>query len=101
MQWNCKRCIEFWEGDDGRLSMTRLTMLLAFIPSTYVLVENPSEGMMGWYLGAFVGGYVGGKFGDAVGRQRPSMHVDNVEEVSVETKSRRNRGNIQHNKRGR
>lgn len=59
------RFAEFFEADNQRLSMTRLLCFLAWPPATFVLVMNPTEGLMGWYLGAFVLGYVGGKGMDA------------------------------------
>lgn len=71
------RWVEFFEGDDGRLSMMRLTIFLSFWPATYVLIENPGEGMMGWYLGAFVLGYVGGKTTDIFMKPKGKRHVDN------------------------
>lgn len=58
------RWIEFFEGDNKRLSMTRLTVFLSFFPSSYVLIVTKSENALGWYLGAYVLGYVGGKSAD-------------------------------------
>lgn len=55
------RWIEFFEGENGRLSMTRLTCFSAFFPSTYLLIVSGTEMMMLYYLGAFVLGYIGGK----------------------------------------
>ncbi len=64
------RLVEFFEGDSGRLSMTRLLCFLSFIPASYVLLKDPSEGMLGWYLGAYVLGYVGGKGADVLMKGR-------------------------------
>lgn len=58
------RCVEFFEGDMGRLSMTRLLCFLSFFPASWVLIQSPTENMLGFYLGAFVIGYVGGKGAD-------------------------------------
>lgn len=58
------RWTEFFEAEDGRLSMTRLCVFLAFWPASYVVVVTHDVDALGWYLGAFVLGYVGGKFGD-------------------------------------
>lgn len=58
------RLIEFFEGSDGRLSMTRLMIFLSFWPASYLLVTEGNEAMLGWYLGAFVGGYAAGKWAD-------------------------------------
>lgn len=62
----CSRWVEFFEGDNGRLSMTRLLCFLAFGPSTYVVIKTLNPEALGWYLSAFVLGYVGGKLGDAI-----------------------------------
>jgi hypothetical protein len=64
------RLVEFFEGDSGRLSMTRLLCFLSFIPASYVVLKEPSEGMLGWYLGAYVLGYVGGKGADVLMKGR-------------------------------
>jgi hypothetical protein len=69
------RLIQFFEGDNGRLSMARLTMFAAFFPASYVMVTHPSEGMMGWYVGGFVLGYVGGKGMDVM---KGGTHVDDT-----------------------
>ena len=62
------RFVEFFEGDNCRLSMTRLGMFSAFFPATYVLIVNAESEKIGdillWYLGAFVTGYIGGKLAD-------------------------------------
>ena len=78
------RWIEFFEADQGPLSMTRLLCFMSFFPATYVLLNNQGENYLGWYLGAFVGGYIGGKASDAMGKSKPSpVNVENIEEVSV------------------
>lgn len=59
-----KRAVEFFEGNGRRLSMSRLLVFLAFWPSCYVLLRNPTESMMGLFLGAFIVNYVGGKSAD-------------------------------------
>lgn len=65
-----KRWIEFFEGESGRLSMTRLLCFLSFFPATYVTIESAgtsdASDVLMIYLGAFVLGYVGGKGADAV-----------------------------------
>lgn len=62
-----KRFVEFFEGEGGVLSMTRLLCFLSFFPSSYVVIVTKSENALGWYLGAYVLGYVGGKTIDAAG----------------------------------
>lgn len=63
------RWIEFFEGDNNRLSMSRLLMFLSFFPATYEVIMLKSETALGYFLGAYVLGYVGGKFGDGIGRK--------------------------------
>ena len=59
------RLNQFFEGEDGRLSMTRLMVFLSFGPASWVVVNESSSETLGWYLGAYVLGYVGGKGADA------------------------------------
>ncbi len=61
---------EFFEGDNGRLSMTRLLMFLSFPPSTYVLVNSSDADALAWYLGAYVTGYALGKGAEALSSKR-------------------------------
>lgn len=63
------RWIEFFEGDNQRLSMSRLLMFLSFFPAVYEVYSLQSETALGYFLGAYVLGYVGGKCGDAIGRR--------------------------------
>lgn len=56
-----ERFLEFFEGEGGILSMTRLLCFMSFFPASYVVVITKSENALGWYLGAYVLGYVGGK----------------------------------------
>lgn len=72
------RYIEYFEGDNGRLSMTRLLMFMSFFPASYVIVINPSEATLGWYLGAFVASYVGGKGADVFMKDKPPQEPANV-----------------------
>lgn len=58
------RWIEFFEGDNMRLSMTRLTIFLSFWPASWVLIKSSTETLYGLYLGAYVVGYLGGKWAD-------------------------------------
>lgn len=57
--------LEFFQGDNGRLSMTRLTCFMAFFPASYLLITKGTENMLLYYLSAFVLGYIGGKGFDA------------------------------------
>lgn len=41
--------------------MSRLLCFMSFFPATWVLLKNPTDAMLGYYLGAYVLGYVGGK----------------------------------------
>lgn len=58
------RFVEFFEGEDRRLSMTRLLCFLSFFPTTYTMVRTQNENMFSWFLSAYVTGYVLGKAGD-------------------------------------
>lgn len=60
------RWVEFFEGDMGRLSMTRLLCFMSFFPASYVLLKQPTDTMLGLYLGAFVASYIGGKGADVL-----------------------------------
>lgn len=73
-----RRYIEFFEGDNGRLSMTRLLCFLSFFPASFVVVETLSENALGWYLGAYVVGYVGGKGADVFMKDRLPKEPQNV-----------------------
>jgi len=59
---------EFFEDNEGGLSMTRLLCFLSFWPSAYVVViSTPVERstILGLFLGAYAITYVGGKLIDA------------------------------------
>lgn len=57
---------EFFEGNDQRLSMTRLLCFMSFFPSSFVLLSSPTENMLLYYLASFGVAYIGGKSADAV-----------------------------------
>jgi len=78
------RYIEFFEGDNGRLSMTRLLCFLSFFPASYVVIADLSDSTLGWYLGAYVLGYVGGKGFDAIQNKATPITVENAETVKTE-----------------
>lgn len=56
------RFSEFFEADDGRLSMTRLIVFLTFPPATWVLLQDGDQ--LSNYLGFYIGGYAAGKASD-------------------------------------
>lgn len=60
------RLIEFFEDDTGQLSMTRLTMILSFIPATWIALNNVENGIFGIYMSSYAGAYVGGRLASAV-----------------------------------
>lgn len=70
MFWN--KFLEFFEDQDGGLSMTRLLCFLSIFPSSFVVVKTCDEGTLSWYLGAYVLGYVGGKATDAFRKNPPA-----------------------------
>lgn len=55
------RLWEFFQGEQGYLSMGRLLAFLSFLPATFVVVVKPEAETLGWYVSAYVLGYVGGK----------------------------------------
>lgn len=81
-----ERFIEFFSDDNNQLSMSRLLCFMCFWPSTWVLLKNPTENMMGYYLGAFIVNYVGGRFGAAWqsrgGREGPTNLTINAPDSS-------------------
>lgn len=62
-----KRWMEFFEGEDKRLSMMRLTVFMSFWPASYVVMSMQEFGVYTTYVGAYVLGYVGGKGLDKIG----------------------------------
>lgn len=93
------RLWEFFEAEDGRLSMTRLVVLLTWPPATYVLIKHPDQLVN--YLGAYVASYAAGKASDIFMRSNnesvqmvssssvvSSDVSSNVESVDLETKSK-------------
>lgn len=67
---NWWRWVQFFEGDNARLSMTRLMVFLSFPVSSYEVIRMNTENALGWFVGAYVLGYVGGKLGDCINRPR-------------------------------
>lgn len=65
-----QRLPEFFEGDDGRMSMARLMIFMSFFPASYVVVLSCTEMALGVYLSAYVGGYLGGKGADIFKQNR-------------------------------
>ncbi len=62
---NLKRVAEFFEGQDNRLSMTRLLAFMSFFPASSVLAVSHSDTALTVYLTAYVAQLVGGKTADA------------------------------------
>lgn len=69
------RYLEFFQADEGVLSMTRLLCFISIFPASYVLLTNPSEEMLAIYLGAFVASYIGGKGADVM-KGKKDAHAD-------------------------
>lgn len=76
------RVSRFFLDDNGRESMTRLLMFLAFWPATFVVCSDPGEDTLSWFLGAYVLGYVGGKANDAFGKNSSVVRSES-ESVTV------------------
>lgn len=70
------RLIEFFEGDTGRLSMTRLTLFTSFFPASYIAVKTLDANIFMAYVGAYVLGYVGGKGADMLASRKGSANAD-------------------------
>lgn len=64
MQWSDFR--QFFEGENGALSMTRLLCFLSFFPATWIAVKLGTENAMTIYVGCYAMAYLGGKVGDAM-----------------------------------
>jgi len=64
--------MQFFENQDGALSMTRLLCFLSIFPSSYVVLMTQTEETLAWYLGAYVLGYVSGKATDAFRKNEPA-----------------------------
>jgi len=58
------RISEFFEGDAGRMSMTRLMVFLSFWPASWIVVNDGEAETLGWYLSAYVVTYGTGKLAD-------------------------------------
>lgn len=63
-----KRWMEFLEGENQRLSVMRLLMLLSFFPASAVLLYIKTTEALGVYLTAYVANSIGNKFMDVKGR---------------------------------
>lgn len=62
-----QRWLEFFEDNDGGLSMTRLLAFLSFWPASYVVcISTPAErfGVLGLFIGTYAASYLGGKITD-------------------------------------
>jgi len=55
------RILEFFEGDNGELSMMRLLAFMSFFPSSSVLVASGSDTALGIYLAVYAAQTVGSK----------------------------------------
>jgi len=87
------RLAQFFENDDGRLSMTRLLCFISIFPASYVLMASKTSDNMGWYIGGYVLGYVGGKGIDAAQsiKKAPRQETETITKTTTipakETKS--------------
>lgn len=53
--------LQFFQDENGRLSMSRLLCFMSIFPASYTMVHINTSDALGWYVGAYVLGYVGGK----------------------------------------
>ncbi len=77
------RSIEFFEGENGRLSMTRLLMWMSFWPAAYIACTDMAVDTYGWFISAYTVGYLGGKGADAFARAQPKAIINNAEVANV------------------
>lgn len=63
---------EFFEGEDGGLSMTRLLCFLSFFPASLVTIRICNENAMAIYVGTYALSYLGSKGLDAVNKLKPA-----------------------------
>jgi len=86
------RFAEFFEGDEGRLSMTRALMFMSWFPASYVVVANADKAtaseLLTIYLTAFVLGYLGGKGADIfmkpkIPAEPGTVNINQPEKVNV------------------
>lgn len=85
------RTLEFFEGDNGRLSMTRLCTFLCFWPCCWIGVRiNTVEAI--WAIGSiFVLGYVAGRGADAIqsfSNQKPEKSMEQTVTVTKTAKAK-------------
>lgn len=59
MGFEWKRLREFFQGDNGGYSMTRLLCFLSFFPSTVMAYQLHSENALLIYVGVFAMSYLG------------------------------------------
>lgn len=78
---------EFFEGENGVLSMTRLLCFLSFFPASWVTVKLENENALAIYVGTYALSYLGGKGLDAVKRMRTTNVTNNVEKSDVTVQS--------------
>lgn len=64
---------EFFQGGNGKLSMSRLMYFMAFFPASFVVIATKGENALGWYLGSYAAGYVGGKGTSALMAKAPPV----------------------------
>lgn len=79
------RLWQFFEGEDGRLSMTRLIVLMTFLPATWVLLDDGDQ--LANYLGFYVGGYAAGKASDVFMKGNGNVATQQLETTTIESSS--------------
>ena len=83
----CSRWSQFFEADDGRLSMSRLLCFMSFFPSSTVVMTTRTDTALLYYISGYVLGYIGGKGLDALtARNRGIADNGNAEDSDVAEK---------------
>jgi len=67
---------QFFEGENGVLSMTRLLCFLSFFPASLIAMRLCTETSLSIYVGCYALSYLGGKLSDAVLMNQAKKNAD-------------------------
>lgn len=79
---------EFFEGDNGRGSSTKLLQIISFPFSTAIACYIHTVEALGTYGGLYVLGYLGGKWADRP-RSAPSVNAAGPTTINVDKKAKK------------
>lgn len=83
MKLNLTWAREFFEGEDGGLSMTRLLCFLSFFPASWVTVRIENENALTIYVATYALSYLGSKGLDALPKLNKAKNSINVEKADA------------------